>query len=124
MLRDFYFFAPLLQANTDSPAVFDISSSAFIARTELPRGSSRGDQAQMQPRPGITDSTPPPTPLLVGRPMAKAVMPEYSLVPVVSMSAHRHARDGGQMSAARHDRRSPGDAGRALCAASGLVQPP
>ena len=48
-----------------SPAICRI---ALRARTELPASLRRGEKAAMAILPGTTDTIPPPTPVLAGRP--------------------------------------------------------
>jgi 6-phosphogluconate dehydrogenase len=67
-----------LDQKTDSPVLAVNSSSAFIPSSELPLGSSAGDQTHRVRRSGTTATMPPPTPLLHGSPMRKANSPAAS----------------------------------------------
>ena len=52
------------------PSAFEMSAMAFCARTLLPASSSGGEITAMPNLPGDTASSPPPTPLFAGRPVA------------------------------------------------------
>src|SRR6185503_20755421 len=60
------------------PTAFETSAIVFCALTLLPAASSGGEMTAMPILPGETAMTPPPTPLLPGRPVMNSHLPESS----------------------------------------------
>ena len=68
---------------------------AATPRTLLPCGSSRGEKTAIPIWPGRTASTPPPTPLLAGRPTSATHSPAASYMPQVVITLSTRSTTSG-----------------------------
>src|SRR5262249_46660857 len=75
------------EANRSSPSCCERNRVANAPLTLLPASSSSGLNVPSPPLPGETVTTPPPIPLLPGRPTSYSQSPEVSYRPAVAITA-------------------------------------